>query len=534
MVTAKVMKLNVSNWFFLFPACLFLCSCNQGPQPLDALVTGSIKTELNPYGKVPLGAQIRFATDENCTVEIEVLGKIPIKRTFSSPGRYHEIPVLGLYPDTTNTVRIQLKTENEKIYTGEVQIETGPLPEILPTIEVTRIERDKMEPGFHLIDMLIANNGKFLPYTIMFDDHGTIRWFMDMSSVGQIAYTNHRLKNGNWLYLSWINLIEVNDLGKVVREEQMWGHAGNHEIKELPDGTLLMGGSKKDAVIIRDGRPVPSRYDFAIIWDRSDRGRTIKEWDLREVLDVDRMVYPPDYNIDFASDWFHVNSIEQDPKDNSLIISGRNQGVLKVDGNNNLKWILAPHRGWGRAGYDGKGFETSEYLLTAVDANGAPFPPEIQEGRAGAEAFEWSTGQHAAKITENGNVVLFDNGLMRNFDPTPTYSRAVEYRIDEENRTIEQVWQYGKERGFDLYSPITSEIDLLPQTGNRLITAGNVRKSELPPHAKMVEITYPDNQVVFEANIFFKDVLGAKTADWAQFDLVFRGERYDLVEANGE
>lgn len=529
------MKLKSSHWSLLFVTCLFLSSCgDQGPQPLEALVTGSIKNQLNPYGKVPLGALLSFATQENCTVEIEVLGKIPVKRTFSSASRYHEIPVLGLYPDTINTVRVQLKTENGKIYTGEVQVETGPLPEILPTIDVTKIEREKMEPGFHLIDMLIANNGKFLPYTIMFDDNGTIRWFMDMSSIGQIAYTNHRLKNGNWLYLDWINLIEVSDLGKVVKEEQMWGHAGNHEVRELPDGALLMGGSKKDAVTIRNGQPVPSRFDFAIIWDRSGRGRTIREWDMREVLDIDRTVYPPGYSIDFASDWFHVNSIEQDPSDKSLIISGRNQGVVKVDENNTLQWILAPHRNWGRAGFDGKGFETSEYLLTAIDANGRPLPQAVQEGTAGTENFEWSTGQHAAKITENGHIVLFDNGLMRNFQTEPTYSRAVEYRIDEKNRTIEQIWEYGKERGLEMFSPLTSDVDLLPQTGNRLITAGNVRKSELPPHAKMVEITYPDNQVVFEANIFFKDALGTKAADWAQFDLVFRGERYDLVAPEGE
>lgn len=512
-----------------FAISLCFSSCDQGPQPLEAILFGSINTQLNPYDKVPLGALMSFATQQDCKVEIEVEGKIPVKRVFSSFLKNHEIPVLGLYPDTLNTVKIKLTTNDQKVYAGELQIKTEPIPDFFPTIDITKIERDKMEPGFHLIDMLIANNGKFQSYTILFDDHGDIRWFMDMSSVGQITYTNYRLKNGNWLYLSWVNIIEVNDLGKVVRKEEMWGHAGDHEVIELSDGTLLMGGSKKDSKIIRDGKEIPTRYDFVVIWDR-DKQRTVKEWDLRKVLDVDRMVYPADYSIDFSSDWYHINSIDQSLKDDYLVVSGRNQGVLKIDGDNNLKWILAPHKSWGRSGYDGKGFETTDYLLTAVDSNGAPFDRAVQEGQAGTESFEWSTGQHSAKVMDNGNILLFDNGLMRNFDTKLTYSRAVEYHIDEEKKTIQQVWEYGKSRGLDMFSPITSDVDILPFTGNRLITAGNIRRGSLAPHAKLVEITYPDNREVFEANIFFKDALGTKAQSWAQFDLVYRGERYPLVE----
>ena len=28
-----------------------------------------------------------------------------------------------------------------------------------------------------------------------------------MSDIGQIVYTTHRLKNGNWLYLNWQDLL---------------------------------------------------------------------------------------------------------------------------------------------------------------------------------------------------------------------------------------------------------------------------------------------------------------------------------------
>ncbi len=169
-------------------------------------------------------------------------------------------------------------------------------------------------------------------------------------------------------------------------------------------------------------------------------------------------------------------------------------------------------------------------MLTALDKNGNPLPQALQSGSQAGQDFEWSTGQHAVNILDNGNILLFDNGLMRNFQSEPSYSRAVEYKIDEEKMTIQQVWQYGKERGLEMYSPITSDVDVLPDTGNRLITVGNIRGGSDSPHAKLIEITYPNNEEVFEAKIFFKDAMGSGEKTWAQFDLLFRGERYPFFD----
>ena len=161
---------------------------------------------------------------------------------------------------------------------------------------------------------------------------------------------------------------------------------------------------------------------------------------------------------------------------------------------------------------------------------GKPLPRQVQIGNEVSDEFEWSTGQHSLNILENGNLLLFDNGLDRNWKKEDTYSRAVEYKIDEENLTIQQVWEYGKVRGLDMYSPITSSVEVLKQTNNRLIVAGNVRKGNLPPHTKIVEVTYPDSEVVFEANIYLKDAMSSGVEDWAQFDLSFAGTRYPLYK----
>ena len=52
------------------------------------------------------------------------------------------------------------------------------------------------------------------------------------------------------------------------------------------------------------------------------------------------------------------------------------------------------------------------------------------------------------------------------------YSRVIEYEIDEEARTIRQVWAYGEAENERFYTPFLGDVDPLPLTGNVLVTAG--------------------------------------------------------------
>lgn len=503
-----------------------LSSCDSGPKPLMEGVNGRIDIKLNPYNVAPLGAQLTFTTKEACRVDIKVTGPIPMERSFSGYSTNHRIPVLGLYPDTTNTVEIELVTESGTEYSGELYVTTNALPDFLPDIDIVTVKKDKMEPGLHLAEVLIANNGQFDAFPVMFDNAGKVRWFLDLSGVKPFPFTPHRLKNGNWLFVSWVEIYELSSLGQLIQHHRLTDYSADHDVIALNNGHLIMGASKKDTRIARNGELVESRFDHVIEVD--EKRNVVRDWDLREFLDVDRSVFREDFSLNFSADWFHINSIAYDPSDEGLAISGRNQGVLKVNGKNELQWILAPHRAWGKAGFDGQGLNTRDYLLSAVDGQGNKLPEEVQQGTASTDDFSWPTGQHALTVLDNGHLLMFDNGLARNFSEDFTYSRAVEFEIDPQNKTIRQVWEYGKERGLDMFSAITSDVDVLPNTNNRLITAGNVRLGALPPHAKMVEVTYPANEVVFEANLFLKDAKGTGAREWAQFDLLYRGERYTL------
>lgn len=120
-----------------------------------------------------------------------------------------------------------------------------------------------------------------------------------------------------------------------------------------------------------------------------------------------------------------------------------------------MKWIVASHEGWKKP-YQDK-------LLTPVDAKGNPIKCE---GSKCEQGFDWTWTQHTGwRIDEMSDkntfyLSVFDNGDARGMEQPPLpemkYSRAVIYKIDQKKMTIQQVWEYGKDRGFEWYSPITS------------------------------------------------------------------------------
>ena len=64
------------------------------------------------------------------------------------------------------------------------------------------------------------------------------------------------------------------------------------------------------------------------------------------------------------------------------------------------------------------------------------------------------------RASKKGSIVVFDNGQVRHYEqpalPEMNYSRLVEYKIDPKKMTVQQTWEYGKERGYESFAPITS------------------------------------------------------------------------------
>jgi len=214
-------------------------------------------------------------------------------------------------------------------------------------------------------------------------------------------------------------------------------------------------------------------------------------------------------------DWFHLNTILWD--NGNVILSGRHiSAVAKIDWpSGEIQWILASPYGWPK--------EYQKYLLT---------PLENQ-----AE-FEWPYWQHAPIFLpdqdnnpDTTDILLFDNGTVRfgeadvleklrtdNFSAIERYSRLVQYRINELAGTIEQIWQYGKERGVELYSERCGNIMQL-SNGNRigmfLVENGDVKHPA--SHSVISEVDESGN-LIWEAML---------TSSTGQL-LEYRAERLSL------
>lgn len=179
----------------------------------------------------------------------------------------------------------------------------------------------------------------------MFDANGEIRWYLDLSWFEVTGYKLQRLKNGNFIVAFGPTAYEYDMVGRQVRRWNFPGYAFHHDLIEKPDGNLIVAVNKQGKGTIEDHVIEVSRTTGAIV----------REWDLRQVLDVQRRAF-----LGSDTDWFHMNSVWYDQRDNSIIVSGRHQGVAKLSADNKLVWILAPHLGWRRAGNDATGLLASQ------------------------------------------------------------------------------------------------------------------------------------------------------------------------------
>lgn len=465
-----------------------------------ARLDGEIEVAMNPIGRTPLAAEITLATTASSTARVRLLGDETSGYETAS-GTEHSIPVVGLFADADNRVELTLSGTEGTFLVDTFAISTPPLPDYLPEVVVSTADVAAMEPGWTLSGLSVRNGDEWRTVPFAFDHEGRIRWYMDLDEDGFLVLPIEPLDNGNLVAGAGERIFEYDWMGRHVARWRVEGYNFHHDVVELPDGDLLVAVDKKSLSTIED---------FALVLDRSS-GDIVREIDLRTMMDVSRRDIGGD-----DEDWLHVNSLWYDESDGGIIVSALYQGVFKISPTDELQWILAPHRGWGPAGVNGDGPDTSEGLLTAIDESGTPYAAEVQDGGVPVVGFDWPWYQHAAMLTPMGSLLIFDNGVGRNFGATEeAYSRGVEYVVDEEEMTVRQLWSYGRERGAEYRSRFISDIDHGPQTGNRLVMPGSTNQGS----AWVTEVTAAGT-VVFDAEIRFNTEDGG--------DLVYRSERIVL------
>jgi len=477
----------------------------------------------NPSGYAPLTAEIQLSTSRAVQVEILVPGRsnemADVRHLFDGTAQSFTIPVLGLYPNLNNVTLFFYDETGASLGQITREITGGMIISSMPTIGIDALVSSGMKPGMNLVSYF-GHDGQFRPMKPMvFDSRGDVRWFLDFTThptLNDLFYDNgvERLANGNLFFgdQSSERIIEMDMLGRIVNSWEFPGFQFHHNVIEKPNGNFVVTVTKLDA---------PTVEDYIIEIDRTS-GDIIRTWDLNQSLEYGRRVWvspfvPPDI------DWFHGNGLAYDPTDDTIIVSGRTQGTVKLTNSNDVVWIVAPHRDWGQAG---NGIDLNTKLLQPLDANGQPITdPDVLNGFTNHPDFEWSWYQHAPKLMPDGTLLIFDNGDQRNYSTDELYSRAVAYRIDPVNMTIQQTWQYGKERGIETYSQIVSDVDYHEAENNVVFMPGAAGRGQMDgAYGKVVEVDMMSRNVVFEATL---------VAPTAQFGITFhRVERLPLYPEN--
>ena len=304
-------------------------------------------------------------------------------------------------------------------------------------------------------NMFIHTIGSQPRYMAIIDSLINPSWFINSGPLGlDFKVNQNKLSYFNNNNKSWIILNEY--MNETDTLECVNGYLADfHDILLLENGGYLL--QTYDSIYVDMSQIDPDGNTNAliillIIQEFDSDKNLIFEWNAWEHLDI------ADYqHLNLTSNrivWMHGNSIHIDLDSNILVSNRRSSEVIKINRNNGeVIWIF--------------GGPNNEFSITN-------------------DAYNGFSRQHDVRRIENGNILLFDNGN----DHDPPISRAVEYEIDESEKTANLVWDFSHPEGY--VGLAMGSVQRLPNN-NTLINWGRL----LNQGAVITEVNY-DKDIVFE------------------------------------
>lgn len=340
------------------------------------------------------------------------------------------VPVYGLYAGYSNQVSVELATDVGGMIPLQFMISTPNYKDPTgiydhPDIVVPR------PPGSTLgFDFIFIKSGLGSP--VIIDTDGEIRWAAAVSG----------LSNSTSSTLTGDEFIIGNPVSPGVFTVQLDGGVRvgqlpstvytdfNHDIDQGKNGFLAevdAGATALESNVIEFTNS-PSLF-------------LLDNWNMATILGS----YMSSRGDDAAAfvrpgvDWFHSNSAIYDSQDDSVIISSRENFVIKLDyATQAIIWILG---------------DPTKYWYT--------FPSLRAKALTLSSGGLYPVGQHGLSLTSDGLLMLFNDGLGSVNQPTGapagvtrTYSAVSAYSINEKSMTAQNVWNYTA--GEAIFSPVCS------------------------------------------------------------------------------
>jgi hypothetical protein len=277
--------------------------------------------------------------------------------------------------------------------------------------------------------------------------------------------------------------------------------ADTHDFQILPNGhalVLIYDSQYIDLSKIVPGGYPAGRVDQSVIQEVDVDNNVVFQWRSLDHIPITDTYKPIIKNLDYI----HVNSIWFDESDGNIIASCRETSeVIKIS------------RVTGEVLWRMQGKHNQFAFSNAIPGN--TDPAFFQE-------------QHSARRLPNGNLTIFDNG----YAPTVPgmdrpFSRAVEYVIDEANKTATLVWQFRHVPEIITYNG--GSVERLPG-GHTIIQWGNDNTAS--PRLAMTEADAAGN-LVCDVAVLQTGVTGGFTRIlWPPESLNIDVTRRELLQGN--
>ncbi|MFM9970995.1 MAG: aryl-sulfate sulfotransferase [Burkholderiales bacterium] len=453
----------------------------------------------NPNPRAPLAAVLTFQTDVPVSIDVAISdgtnsanARFPVLDATAAQEPV-ALPLAGMRADRLHRLCIVATDANGNKAEADAQYQTPPLPPApMAFPPVTLVKRDgaRMEGGITLLSVRRTSRGKETHLTpnqarfsrnwgmiLALDCAGEVVWFYQ--SDRRVAGID-RLDNGNILATHVdFTVMEIDLLGNIVRQwtpaHQPGGarpgsigidaHSMHHQPKVLANGNFLSFnafGKVLDNFYSSESDPEAPRVTKGVVGDEiiefTPEGRVVWRWNAFDHLDPLRIGYHvlqaywhvrgfPNH-----ADWTHGNGVVVDPRDGNIIVSFRNQdAVMKIErSSGEILWILGNHEGWNDS--------LKKKLLRPIGE------------------LRWPFHGHNPRVTPQGTIVMFDNGIFQAMPfapmlpPAKTFSRGVEFEVDEKAMTVRQLWSSSaKLDGDSVNSWAMGDAHRLPKTGNMLV-----------------------------------------------------------------
>ena len=250
--------------------------------------------------------------------------------------------------------------------------------------------------------LFVHTMSQISPHMAIFNPDLSLNWEIHSGEQGfDFRNNNNQLSYYDNESKFWI--IANNSMIEVDTLQCTQGITDYHDIRLLDDGGYIL--QCYDSTWVNLGTQTPQLIrDILIIQEFDHENNLLLNWNAMDHLSIDDY---PNMNTSLPNITFmHGNSIEIDFDSNLLISNRTSNEIFKLDRiTGEIIWIM--------------GGPLNEF--TFID-----------------DPLGGFNKQHDVRRIANGNITLFDNGTQH----SPMLSRAVEYDIDEANKTARLVWEY--------------------------------------------------------------------------------------------